>query len=316
MLIKKVIVIIIVFELFSAFIFAEDYGSIADNIKEQVKGERAPSTAAIYSYLLPGLGDVYLDNWGSGALKLGVSLSLLYWSVIYKQSSNPYTEANVPSVLYSKWNEICTYDIYQYAKKKYNNSGYSIPLEKKSFIELITAPFNPKYIFRPGVLFSMALAAGVSVLQVNSYEDRGQSYSEVKTIEIAGSIYNRGDGTILYETLWGGVSFGAGVGEEFLYRGVLQSEITNNTDPLTGLLCASGIFGMLHLSNPGRSNDYLYPVFATLAGSYFGYLYMKNDYQLSESIAAHFWWDFVVGTVWFIMDPKDNPIGAKITFAF
>lgn len=85
----------------------------------------------------------------------------------------------------------------------------------------------------------------------------------------------------------------AGVGEEWLFRGVLQTELTNllaNTVPSStsiginassvAVVLSSILFGALHAVTP------IYAFLATLASLYFGWLYVWSD-NLAISMICH-----------------------------
>jgi membrane protease YdiL (CAAX protease family) len=78
----------------------------------------------------------------------------------------------------------------------------------------------------------------------------------------------------------------AGVSEELLFRGVLQTVVAQWTTPLIGLAVASLVFGGLHAISR------LYFVLATLIGVYFGGLLLECD-DLTVPIVAHGLYDFV-----------------------
>lgn len=78
----------------------------------------------------------------------------------------------------------------------------------------------------------------------------------------------------------------AGVGEELLFRGVVQWIVGQWTNPLIGLVIASLLFGLLHALSK------LYFVLATGIGFLFGWLvYEYND--LIAPIVSHSVYDFV-----------------------
>jgi len=83
------------------------------------------------------------------------------------------------------------------------------------------------------------------------------------------------------------VSLLAGVGEEMLFRGVLQAALSELFGPIAGWLVASAIFGLVHFISP------LYAVFATLMGLYLGLLWSWSG-NLLVPIATHGLYDFVV----------------------
>ena len=72
----------------------------------------------------------------------------------------------------------------------------------------------------------------------------------------------------------------AGLGEEMLFRGVLQSELSEKFGDVAALTSASIIFGALHAVTP------LYAFLASLASLYFGELYLQY-HNLVVPIVCH-----------------------------
>jgi membrane protease YdiL (CAAX protease family) len=84
-----------------------------------------------------------------------------------------------------------------------------------------------------------------------------------------------------------GIALLAGLGEEMLFRGVLQAAFTRWMDsPLLGLVLASLLFGILH----AVTTTYL--VFATLMGAYLGWVWSTTESLLVVSV-AHGLYDFL-----------------------
>ena len=73
-----------------------------------------------------------------------------------------------------------------------------------------------------------------------------------------------------------------GIGEEVLFRGLVQRDMTSLFGGKWGLLVASLMFGVMHLT--WRSIPEL--VFTFLAGMIFGYLYHRSR-NLTAPIIAH-----------------------------
>lgn len=73
----------------------------------------------------------------------------------------------------------------------------------------------------------------------------------------------------------------AGVGEEMMFRGVLQTELTSRFDGLAALAGSSVIFGALHAVTP------LYAALATIASIFFGVLYNTSDGNLAVPMVCH-----------------------------
>jgi membrane protease YdiL (CAAX protease family) len=72
----------------------------------------------------------------------------------------------------------------------------------------------------------------------------------------------------------------AGLGEEMLFRGVLQYELLNRIGRVGAVGVSSVIFGLLHAVTP------MYAFLATLASVYFGWLYLDTG-NLVVPIVTH-----------------------------
>jgi membrane protease YdiL (CAAX protease family) len=82
------------------------------------------------------------------------------------------------------------------------------------------------------------------------------------------------------------ISLLAGLGEELLFRGVLQAALARGLGPAAGLALTSVAFGLLHALTP------TYAVLATAMGLYLGGLAMAED-NLLVVIVAHGLYDLV-----------------------
>jgi membrane protease YdiL (CAAX protease family) len=82
------------------------------------------------------------------------------------------------------------------------------------------------------------------------------------------------------------ISIVAGIGEELLFRGVLQPLLIAWLGLAAGLILASAVFGLLHAVTP------TYAVLAGLIGAYFGWLAHARG-NLMGPIIAHGLYDFV-----------------------
>jgi membrane protease YdiL (CAAX protease family) len=95
-----------------------------------------------------------------------------------------------------------------------------------------------------------------------------------------------------------GIGLAAGLGEELLFRGVIQTKLVDVLLPLSGaastaivpvavaILLSSLAFGALHAVTP------VYVLLATLASIYFGYLLVAFDGNLIVPIVCHAVYDF------------------------
>jgi membrane protease YdiL (CAAX protease family) len=78
----------------------------------------------------------------------------------------------------------------------------------------------------------------------------------------------------------------AGVGEELLFRGVIQTKLGDWTTPLIGLMLASLLFGLAHALSA------MYFLFAIVVGAFLGWLAFQY-HDLVAPMVAHGLYDFV-----------------------
>lgn len=83
------------------------------------------------------------------------------------------------------------------------------------------------------------------------------------------------------------VSLMAGIGEELLFRGVMQEGLERLLGPTAALLLASLLFGLAHAVTKA------YFLVATLIGIYLGWLYLATG-NLLVPILVHFLYDWIV----------------------
>ncbi|MCB1191924.1 MAG: CPBP family intramembrane metalloprotease [Leptospiraceae bacterium] len=94
-------------------------------------------------------------------------------------------------------------------------------------------------------------------------------------------------------------SFLAGLGEELLFRGLMQYHITGFIGQIPSLLIVSIAFGLAHLITFG------YAIIATIYGLYLGLLALYFDNLLSP-IIAHTFYDFIA-LVYYMYFGKNSP---------
>lgn len=85
---------------------------------------------------------------------------------------------------------------------------------------------------------------------------------------------------------FGMIALLAGVGEELLFRGVIQTKLSDWTSPVAGLVAASLLFGAAHALSR------LYFLLATVIGLYLGW-FAQHYGELVTPIVAHSVYDFL-----------------------
>ncbi len=93
------------------------------------------------------------------------------------------------------------------------------------------------------------------------------------------------------------ISLLAGVGEELLFRGVIQDWLASTLNPLAGLVLASLLFGLVHCVN------FPYTVLTGLVGLGLGAMFQWSG-SLIMPTTAHVTYDFLA-LLWFVrVEPK------------
>ncbi len=152
-------------------------------------------------------------------------------------------------------------------------------LKQENYFELAISPFQPEYIFNPYFLIPIGLLS-ISI----AYETKNPPKNPEYTLLYPGM---KSSG---YMNFYASVlSFNAGVSEEAFFRGFLNHYLIRKMGIELGIISSSMIFGLGHLGN-GAGNA----IFATFAGLYFGYIHYKNNWDIRQGIAIHFWWDFII----------------------
>jgi len=128
----------------------------------------------------------------------------------------------------------------------------------------------------PGLLFAAVAATLPLVVALALFARVGARWFEgVEALvrPLIESVFRgRGIGAVVV------VSALAGVGEEMLFRGVIQAGISQGFGAWQGLLVASVLFGLMHALSPA------YFVLATLMGLYLGALYQITDNLLLPAL--------------------------------
>ncbi|QDV36824.1 CPBP family intramembrane glutamic endopeptidase [Tautonia plasticadhaerens] len=93
----------------------------------------------------------------------------------------------------------------------------------------------------------------------------------------------------------------AGIGEETLFRGLIQAGTADRLGPASGLILASVTFGLVHALTPA------YALIAGLIGAYLGALYLLTG-DLTVPVVAHGLYD-LVALIYFLRTASGDTIG-------
>jgi membrane protease YdiL (CAAX protease family) len=198
------------------------------------------------------------------------------------------------------------------------DTGYSHEITHESLPDLASAPFRPSVLKSPWVWAGvpLALCAG---LTVGYLADGGwpntPSIFDVPNVNFYGHTMSRGAGFALGTGYFAALFVPVGIGEESLFRGLIQTELEERFGPTVGLILGSSVFGAAHLLNFGhdpRAALYAVPTIAVL-GTSLGLAYQHTGYKLSTSVAMHFWYDTLLSAIGFGLDPQHQPFVVQYT---
>ena len=189
--------------------------------------------------------------------------------------------------------------------------------------ELALAPFNVEVMSQTdvwlGLLVSLGAGIGVSLL----VDENIDTDNVGKDPNLFGRTVNRSVGYPAAGAVGIGLFEHVAIGEEALFRGLIQSQMARETNPTEGWVGGSLVFGVAHAPNALAlpSEDRLSYLaigvpFITVLGSYLGLSYRWHDYSLAPPVAIHFWYDLLLSATFFALDPQDSPISARVTLPF
>jgi membrane protease YdiL (CAAX protease family) len=256
---------------------------------------QAPELRAAASFLIPGLGQAANGDYLEGGVHLGLTLVAAHqYNILVGQDdyiepgdriddrrnivvnrttfeSDLYGTALTDLSLYS------AYGAYRDARLAMHNAGYATPAPHESLVEAAYAPFQWDYLSRvttwvPLLLALYAVAAPPDSSNYVIVPQGGLTRDEIG----AGFAFQ-------YEMV--------AVGEEGFFRGVLNNGFSSAFGETWGLVTSSAVFGLAHTGQGTQASGLQAGVF----GLYVGWLQQRNDYDIRQGIAIHFWWDFLLG---------------------
>ncbi|HVX96518.1 MAG TPA: CPBP family intramembrane glutamic endopeptidase [Polyangia bacterium] len=296
---------------------------------------KRPKAAAAFSVLCPGCGYFYLGNSGRGVAYLGAAGALIasgivvldHSPLVYDGTSVVHDSGRALPLFMAAQN-LWFYGIfaaYRDARLARGDLGARYPVAREELPELLLAPFNPRVLKSPWVWAGLPAMLGAAVgasylisrITATNASLAMRTLSDGGGVQFFGHHYGTASGVALGETYNLGVYLPVGVGEEALFRGVIQAGLSETALGLWGgWAVGSAIFGAAHTFNfIGEENGVRTAALAVpylmLTGSYLGVVFIKSDFSLRRSVALHFWYDFLLSTVDFIADPDHQPFVAR-----
>ncbi len=227
--------------------------------------------------LIPGLGHVYLKEYSKAGIIFG-STAAGVAARFNKHTSFPgYVAQNLATSygIYAAYRDVRLYN---------NNVGFSYKMPTDSFKDLCLASFSLSVLKKPevwgGFLGFLATGIGITYLQSKLHIKPHLKISAADAYPLS--------------------AFSIGIREETLFRGYLQSTLSESLTPIGGIILSSLAFGAVHIPNAknyslkDRMNYYKISLpFITSFGLYAGWMTYKNQ-SLKQSVALHSWYDFTL----------------------
>lgn len=239
----------------------------------------------LFSYVVPGSVELYEGEWTQGGLTLGVAATAhtRYQElkedaprlIVTEDTSIPTTTTTVSSHSALDRDSIGSFAFQMGMISSYNayrlRGGHS-----ESYSDILLAPFDPKQIFRPISVVSLLIAGSILGRGNDQYRYEWNEKIERRNMEAY---------------VFGRLAYMPAVSEEMFFRGYLNTELSKNFSPWVGVPVSALIFGAVHDGVGIQASAAM----AGAAGLALGILQVSNDYNISQGVALHFWFNFFAG---------------------
>lgn len=298
-------------------------------------GERPPRyvkpwVAGWSSVAFPGLGLHFLGEHRRGFGYLGVETAELFATSATLATSgydphDPDTADRLnrvllPGVWLQDTHFLGVYDAWRTARLKAPPGAYTIP--DPDAMHLLRAPLRFSLLGRARVGLPLAAVAAAGVTFSLLYEPKDRvadpTFWESSRLPLFSHEVPKGQAAAGGEAYYATTFYMVGIGEESVFRGIVQTTLEEKWGPTWGWLGASAIFGAAHiLNNPTSLRAASTQAVATAAiGSYLGWIYDHDGHDLTADTFMHCWYDFLVGSTLFLSDPKHQPFSASLSVPF
>ena len=252
----------------------------------------SPPMAAVSSVLVPGLGQALSKDYGTAAAHFGIFAASLATALHYDDKADFLKDdARYPDSDHELVNQTTlradfawrlatdtalysSFAAYRDARER-DNRGYRTPVPKENLPDLALSPFRWEYLSRPTTFIPLAIAAVASFGSKGGYGI--YRYDDVSKRDL--QVYNLTANEF------------TAVGEEGFFRGFLNNDLSDRWGNGWGLASSSALFGLAHSGQGNTANAGQ----AALAGAYLGWVHQRNDFQIGEGVAIHYWWNVIAG---------------------
>ena len=285
---------------------------------------KKPWVAATYSTVFPGAGCWYLGEHRRGWAYAGVETAELaaLLAVFANSGYDPddattYDRVNrvlLPYLWLQNTHFTGIYDAWRTARLRAPARYGIIPTPGVS--GLLRAPFRGRILLRPEVGLPLAILAGAGV-GYSFLPQNEATFHELQRLPLFSQEVDRWTALAAGESYYIATFASVGIGEEALFRGVIQTTLEEWFGPTWGWVAASALFGAVHALNGGDWQTMVLAAGVTgTVGGYLGWLYQRDGHDLTAGVFFHTWYDVIIGTTYFLVDPEHQPFSAGITIPF
>ena len=275
----------------------------------------------------PGLGHHYLGEHTRGFVFLGAESVELTAAVVTVSTSgwdpdNPadtrYQRALLPLAWLQNTHLLGVYDAWRLARLRAPEGRFRTPTPTPATEELLWAPLAFGQLRRPGVAIPLAAVFGAGIgLSYLAREEGPGSFYELDRIPVFSREVDRSAALGVALGYYGTTFYAVGIGEEALFRGVIQTAFEEKMGPTFGWLTATAFFGLLHAANGSTPGQSAVAVGVTsVVGGYLGWMYQRDGYDLTGPTFFHTWYDVGIGLTVFLLDPENQPFTASFSVPF
>jgi hypothetical protein len=252
-------------------------------------GEPSPTVAAAASAIIPGLGQATQGDYVAAAEHFTIFAGSLAAAAHYQGKSDFLSD----DTRYQHDREIVnqttlrrdfalrvagdtalysSFAAYRDGRSR-DSRSYRTPAPKESLSELAVAPFSWEYLSRPTTFIPLGLQLlGAMSDRYGVYRAPDVSKNALYAYELTANEFTA-------------------VGEEGFFRGFLNNELSDRWGNGWGLAGSSALFGLAHTGQGQAANT----VQAGLAGAYLGWVHQRNNFQIGEGVAIHYWVNVIAG---------------------
>ncbi len=293
-----------------------------EEIEARIAVDHAACTPSL-GFLFPGLAQLCLRQTGTGAVMASLAAAEVGAAVAAGVETG---DADHPAVALplAAVQDLWVYGVVD-ALLTRQLAAAELHVPRDTPADLVAAPLNLQVMKRPavwaGLTLTLAVGLGVSIAIADD-----EDFDPDRAGDDPDLFGERVDASYGYPL---GFAAGAGlfthvaIAEEALFRGYIQSSMARARGETLGWVGASLLFGAAHIPNAfllpeeDRAEYLVYglPVI-TAAGFYMGWLYRESGYSLAPSTAVHFWYDFLLTSTLFVLDPENSLFSARLAFPF